>query len=210
MTGEPAVAVGKITRAHGVRGEVAVLVLSEVQERFEPGVELSAEGRGSLAIETTRRDRGRLLVKFRGVEDREPGVAAEHGEMGVEGHRPGPFGHPGGGVEAVEADEDVRVGVASLRGAAGVRAEHPPGEPGVLFGGPAGVPAGALLDACTLHPSLVLVNTLHAGIWAPSGVSVPTIILKSVVLPAPLGPMMPTMPPRGRLNVMSSKSRFSP
>jgi len=71
VTGEPAVAVGKITRAHGVRGEVAVLVLSEVQERFEPGVELSAEGRGSLAIETTRRDRGRLLVKFRGVEDRD-------------------------------------------------------------------------------------------------------------------------------------------
>jgi 16S rRNA processing protein RimM len=71
---EPAVAVGKITRAHGVRGEVAVLVLSEVEERFDPGVELLAEGHGSLSIEATRRDRGRLLVKFEGVEDR---VAAQ-------------------------------------------------------------------------------------------------------------------------------------
>lgn len=71
MNDEPAVAVGKITRAHGVRGEVAVLVLSEVQERFDPGVELLAEGHGTLSIEATRRDRGRLLVKFRGVEDRD-------------------------------------------------------------------------------------------------------------------------------------------
>jgi 16S rRNA processing protein RimM len=68
---EPAVAVGKITRAHGVRGEVAVLVLSEVEERFEPGVELSAEGHGTLRVDATRRDRGRLLIKFRGVEDRD-------------------------------------------------------------------------------------------------------------------------------------------
>ncbi len=70
MNDQPAVAVGKITRAHGVRGEVAVLVLSEVEERFDPGVELLAEGHGSLSIEATRRDRGRLLVKFEGVEDR--------------------------------------------------------------------------------------------------------------------------------------------
>jgi 16S rRNA processing protein RimM len=68
---QPAVAVGKITRAHGVRGEVAVLVLSEVEERFDPGVKLLAEGHGTLSIEATRRDRGRLLVKFSGVDDRD-------------------------------------------------------------------------------------------------------------------------------------------
>ena len=71
MNDQPAVAVGKITRAHGVRGEVAVLVLSEVEERFDPGVELLTEGHGTLSIEATRRDRGRLLVKFEGVEDRD-------------------------------------------------------------------------------------------------------------------------------------------
>jgi 16S rRNA processing protein RimM len=68
---QPAVAVGKITRAHGVRGEVAVLVLSEVAERFDAGAELHAEGDGLLCVERTRRDRGRLLVKFSGVEDRD-------------------------------------------------------------------------------------------------------------------------------------------
>ena len=71
MNDQPAVAVGRITRAHGVRGEVAVLVLSEVEDRFDPGVELLAEGRGPLEIESARRDRGRLLGKFSGVDDRE-------------------------------------------------------------------------------------------------------------------------------------------
>jgi 16S rRNA processing protein RimM len=68
---EPTVAVGKITRAHGVRGEVAVLVLTEIEDRFLPGTELEAEGRSPVTIESTRRDRGRLLIKFSGVEDRE-------------------------------------------------------------------------------------------------------------------------------------------
>jgi 16S rRNA processing protein RimM len=71
---EPEIAVGKITRAHGVRGEVAVLVLSEVEDRFVPGSVLGAEGRPPVTIETTRRDRGRLLVKFLEVDDR---VAAQ-------------------------------------------------------------------------------------------------------------------------------------
>ncbi|MDP9295998.1 MAG: ribosome maturation factor RimM [Actinomycetota bacterium] len=74
MSGEPEIAVGKITRAHGVRGEVAVLVLSEVEERFIPGSVLGAEGRSPVTIETTRRDRGRLLIKFLDVDDR---VAAQ-------------------------------------------------------------------------------------------------------------------------------------
>ena len=65
------VAVGKITRAHGVRGEVAVLVLSEVEDRFAPGAVLFLEDGRALAVEGTRPDRGRLLVRFREVPDRE-------------------------------------------------------------------------------------------------------------------------------------------
>ena len=75
MSEEPTVAVGKITRAHGVRGEVAVLVLTEVEDRFEPGTQLSADGRSPLTIDATRRDRGRLLVKFRGVDGRDAAQA---------------------------------------------------------------------------------------------------------------------------------------
>jgi 16S rRNA processing protein RimM len=68
---EPTVVVGKITRAHGVHGEVAVLVLSEVPERFADGANLLLEDGGKLTIASTRPDRGRLLVTFEGVADRD-------------------------------------------------------------------------------------------------------------------------------------------
>ena len=73
MSPEPGrmVAVGKITRAHGVRGEVSVLVLSEVEDRFAPGAVLYLEDGRPLAVEDTRPDRGRLLVRFREVPDRD-------------------------------------------------------------------------------------------------------------------------------------------
>ena len=65
------VAVGKITRVHGVRGEVAVLVLSEVEGRFDPGAEVQLEDGRSLVVEESRPHRGRILVWFRGVSDRD-------------------------------------------------------------------------------------------------------------------------------------------
>jgi hypothetical protein len=43
-----------------------------------------------------------------------------------------------------------------------------------------------------------------------SGFSTPVSMRKSVVLPAPFGPMMPTMPPAGSLNDRLSMSRRSP
>ena len=43
-----------------------------------------------------------------------------------------------------------------------------------------------------------------------SGFSWPVIMRKSVVLPAPFGPMTPTMPPFGSEKLRSSISRFSP
>ena len=42
------------------------------------------------------------------------------------------------------------------------------------------------------------------------GFSSPMIILNSVVLPAPLGPITPTIPPRGRSKLRSSNSSLSP
>jgi hypothetical protein len=44
----------------------------------------------------------------------------------------------------------------------------------------------------------------------PSGCSCPVSIRKSVVLPAPFGPMTPTMPPGGREKVRSSIRSLSP
>jgi 16S rRNA processing protein RimM len=65
------VAVGRITRAHGVKGEVAVLPLSQVEERFEPGSRLLAgPGHRPLTVAEVRPDRSRLLVTFEELPDR--------------------------------------------------------------------------------------------------------------------------------------------
>ena len=70
MTREPSVAVGRITRAHGVQGEVAVLVLSEVPGRFDAGATVWLEDGRALTVAASRAHRDRLLVRFREVGDR--------------------------------------------------------------------------------------------------------------------------------------------
>lgn len=67
---EPTVVVGRITRAHGVTGEVAVLVISEVPGRFDDGATVWLEDGRTLTVESSRPHKDRLLVRFRGVEDR--------------------------------------------------------------------------------------------------------------------------------------------
>jgi 16S rRNA processing protein RimM len=62
--------VGRVTRPHGVRGEVGVQVLSEVEGRFDPGAVLHlADGR-TLTVSAARPHRGTLLVRFDEVPDR--------------------------------------------------------------------------------------------------------------------------------------------
>lgn len=68
---EPTVAVGRVSRAHGVQGEVAVLVLSEVEGRFAPGATLWLENGRKLTVQSSKPHRGGLLVRFREVRDRE-------------------------------------------------------------------------------------------------------------------------------------------
>jgi 16S rRNA processing protein RimM len=63
-------AVGRITRAHGIRGEVAVQSLTEVSDRFTPGSLLSLEDGRTLTVQSVRRHQQRLLVKFDEVIDR--------------------------------------------------------------------------------------------------------------------------------------------
>ena len=61
---------GRITHAHGVRGEVAVLVLSEIEERYAPGSVLRLEDGRSLTVASSRPHRGKLLVRFEQTPDR--------------------------------------------------------------------------------------------------------------------------------------------
>ncbi len=78
--GHPAPArlvVGRVLRPHGVRGEVVAEVLSDAPDRFAPGAELVAgdpdagEPLRPLRVAASRLHRGRLLLRFAGVEDRD-------------------------------------------------------------------------------------------------------------------------------------------
>ena len=70
MNREPTVVVGRITRPHGLKGELSVLVLSEVDGRFAEGALVYLEDGRALTVESARRHRSGLLVKFREVADR--------------------------------------------------------------------------------------------------------------------------------------------
>ena len=74
---ESTVAVGRITRAHGVQGELAVLVISEVPGRFADGETVWLEDGRTLTVESSRPHKDRLLVRFRGVQSREQAEALQ-------------------------------------------------------------------------------------------------------------------------------------
>lgn len=66
--------VGRIGRPHGVRGDVTVEVRTDDPElRFAPGVSLTTDpaARGPLLIESSRWNKGVLLLRLAGVTDRD-------------------------------------------------------------------------------------------------------------------------------------------
>ena len=65
-------AVGRITRAHGVKGEMAVLPLSQVASRFESGSHLfvGEQGDRPVTVSSSRPHRQRVLLSFEEVTDR--------------------------------------------------------------------------------------------------------------------------------------------
>ena len=69
------VAVGRVLRPHGVRGEVVVEVLSDVPARFQKGSRLTGVRAGSpslpLTVAAGRVHKTGAVVRFEGYEDRE-------------------------------------------------------------------------------------------------------------------------------------------
>jgi 16S rRNA processing protein RimM len=67
--------VGRIVKPHGVRGEMLVEVLSDAPDRYAPGARLEAGDpaglRRPLTVRATRNDRGRSLVMFEEISDRD-------------------------------------------------------------------------------------------------------------------------------------------
>lgn len=62
---------GRVTRSHGVGGEVSVQPLTEVDVRFAPGSVLRLEDGRTLTVERSRPHRDHVLVKFEEVSDRD-------------------------------------------------------------------------------------------------------------------------------------------
>ncbi len=74
------VVIGRIGRAHGIRGELGVDIRTdEPERRFAPGSSVIFDG-GTLTITSARHHSGRLIVRFKGYDDRN---AAEtlHGKI---------------------------------------------------------------------------------------------------------------------------------
>ncbi|UYM04407.1 ribosome maturation factor RimM [Solicola gregarius] len=80
------VVIGRIGRAHGVRGEVSVDVRTdEPERRFVVGASLTAEPSDrTLVVRTVRSHQGRLLVCFDGVGDRTAAEALRGAMLSVE------------------------------------------------------------------------------------------------------------------------------
>ncbi len=66
----PLLEVGRIGRAHGLAGEVAVKLVSNRPERLAPGSVLATD-RGPLEVAASRPHRDRFLVAFVGIADRD-------------------------------------------------------------------------------------------------------------------------------------------
>lgn len=61
--------VGRIGRAHGLRGEVSVRLVSDRAERVAPGSVLHTP-RGELTVVASRPHQDRWIVRFEGIDDR--------------------------------------------------------------------------------------------------------------------------------------------
>jgi len=91
--------VGRIGRAHGLRGEVAVRFSSNRPERAEPGSVLYAGDR-QLVVDAARPHQGRMLVHFQGIDDRTAAEALQGLELS---------GAPLTGDEAALDDDELWV-----------------------------------------------------------------------------------------------------
>jgi len=74
--------VGRIAKAHGIRGEVAIDVLSDEPARFAPGARVFV-GERALTVATSRAHHDRLLVRFDDVPDRSAAEALQGAELTI-------------------------------------------------------------------------------------------------------------------------------
>jgi 16S rRNA processing protein RimM len=81
--GEPAIVVGEVTKAHGVRGEVAVRNRSDNPDRWIAGAVVHAPDGRALTVATVRPHGGRLLVTFEEIAGRDDAETLRGAELSV-------------------------------------------------------------------------------------------------------------------------------
>ena len=89
--------VGRITRPHGIRGEVSVEVRTdEPDRRFSVGCVLATDPvvAGPLTVESARWHSGRLLIRFAGVADRDQAEDLRGVWLTLDSAEAGPTGDP--------------------------------------------------------------------------------------------------------------------
>jgi 16S rRNA processing protein RimM len=102
--------VGRIGRAHGLRGDVVITPVTNVSERFAKGSTLWVDDR-ELVIAASRPNQHRFVVRFAGVDDRE-GADALRGKLVEAEALPEP---PDGGLwvhELIGSEVRDRTGVS--------------------------------------------------------------------------------------------------
>jgi 16S rRNA processing protein RimM len=80
---EPAIVVGQITKAHGVRGEVAVRNRSDNPDRWTPGAVVHGPDGRALTVATVRASGDHMVVSFEGIVDRDAADAMRGAELTV-------------------------------------------------------------------------------------------------------------------------------
>lgn len=108
--------VGRVTKAHGLRGDVVVDLLStEPEVRLAPGSVLSTAS-GPLTVESARPHQDRWIVQFEGVLSREAAEALRGAELLAEALEDPDalWVHELVGAEVVEADGTPRGRVVAV------------------------------------------------------------------------------------------------
>lgn len=63
--------VGKITKPHGIKGELVIFPLSDSKQRFLKGKRLSLDTGKSLTLENIRHYKNSLVIKFKDISSRQ-------------------------------------------------------------------------------------------------------------------------------------------
>ena len=66
---EPVLRIGRVLKAHGVKGALRIELLSDFPDRFSPGRKVEVAGR-RLTVSRAEEQDGGLLVSFTGIDDR--------------------------------------------------------------------------------------------------------------------------------------------